>query len=373
MISSRWFIDALQARGIGLYAGVPCSFLSTLIDEVIARPGLRYVAASSEGEALSIVSGAWLGGTPGVVLCQNSGLGNMVSPLTSLNAIFRIPALLLISHRGKPGEKDEPQHELMGRKTTALLDAMEVPWAVLPKEQDAAAAALDTALRTMDASHKPYALVVEKDSFAGEPAQAPTAAARLGTARMTRAEALAVFSDVVPSGATVIATTGKTGRELYTLLDRERNLYCVGSMGYANALAHGLALARPDCAAFVLDGDGAALMHLGNLATIGAEAPANLVHLVLDNGQYDSTGGQKTASASVDFRAAALALGYRSALRCATGAELAEAVRKPAAGPVLIHVPIRPGSMDKLGRPSIAPADVARRLRGAISLSPEAS
>ncbi|MBA2673058.1 phosphonopyruvate decarboxylase, partial [Ramlibacter sp.] len=330
MISSRWFIDLLQARGLGLYAGVPCSFLSTLIDEVIARPGLRYVAASSEGEALSIVSGGWLGGTPGVVLCQNSGLGNMVSPLTSLNAIFRIPALLLISHRGKPGEQDEPQHELMGRRTTALLDAMEVPWTVLPKEQDAAGAVLETALATMAASHKPYALVVEKDSFAGEPARSIEAdATRPDKARMTRAEALAVFCDVVPPGAAVIATTGKTGRELYTLLDRERNLYCVGSMGYANALAHGLALARPDCTAVVLDGDGAALMHLGNLATIGAEAPGNLVHLVLDNGQYDSTGGQRTAAASVDFCQAALALGYRSALRCATGAELAEAVRRP--------------------------------------------
>jgi phosphonopyruvate decarboxylase len=373
VIPSRWFIDLLQARGIGLFAGVPCSFLSTLIDEVIARPGLRYVAASSEGEALSIVSGAWVGGHMGAVLCQNSGLGNMVSPLTSLNAIFRIPALLLISHRGKPGEKDEPQHALMGRKTTALLDAMEVPWAVLPKEPDAAAAALDTAVAAMAATHTPYALVVEKDSFAGEPAQSLQAPAAPREAAMTRAEALAVFSDVVPQDAPVIATTGKTGRELYTLRDRERNLYCVGSMGYANAMAHGLALARPGLRTYVLDGDGAALMHLGNLATIGAEAPAGFVHVLLDNGQYESTGGQSTTAANVDFCRAALALGYRDARRCATAAELAAAVREPGRGPVLLHVPILPGSMAKLGRPGIPPADVARRLRGFLPTSPEAS
>jgi phosphonopyruvate decarboxylase len=178
---------------------------------------------------------------------------------------------------------------------------------------------------------------------------------------------------VAPPAAAVIATTGKTGRELYTLLDRQHNLYCVGSMGYANAMAHGLALARPDVATYVLDGDGAALMHLGNLATVGAEAPANFVHVLLDNGQYESTGGQSTNAASVDFGAAALALGYRGAIRCADAAQLAAAVRQPGPGPVLLYVPIRPGSMEKLGRPGIAPADVARRLRESISSSLEAS
>ncbi len=371
VISSPWFVDELQRRGVSMYAGVPCSYLSSLIDEVIARPSSHYVAASSEGEALSLVSGAWLGGRLGAVLCQNSGLGNMVSPLTSLNAIFRIPALLLVTHRGRPGEKDEPQHELMGRKTGALLDAMEVPWAVLPKNQAEAERALDVAFSALRETAKPYALMVEKDSFSAGPAPAglpPDAGVPL-----SREQALGIFIKCTPAGAAVIATTGKTGRELYTLNDRCAHLYCVGSMGYANALAHGLALARPDCTTYVLDGDGAALMHLGNLATIGALASPNLVHVILDNGQYDSTGGQRTVSASVDFCRTALALGYRHAVGCVSGDEFSAALRASVAGPTLIHVRIRPGSMAMLGRPTITPADVARRLQASLAISSEAS
>lgn len=370
MLPSPWFVDQLQARGVSLYAGVPCSFLSGLIDEVIARPATQYVAASSEGEALAIVSGGWLGGRLGAVLCQNSGLGNMVSPLTSLNAPFRIPALLLITHRGRPGEKDEPQHELMGRKMGALLDAMEIPWAALPTDPANATLALDTAFAALTGGEKPYALVIGKDSFS---AGAATPAGTAQAGELSRAGALGVFIDAVPAGAPVIATTGKTGRELHALCDRPSHLYCVGSMGYASALAHGLALARPANTVYVLDGDGAALMHLGNLATIGATAPANLIHVILDNGLYDSTGGQKTVSEHVDFCRTALALGYRQALSCRTAAEFSSALKAPAQGPALIHVAIRPGSMSQLGRPGIAPADVARRLQASIAYSPEAS
>lgn len=370
VLQSPWFVDQLRARGVSLYAGVPCSFLSGLIDEVIARPDAQYIAASSEGEALSIVSGGWLGGRMGAVLCQNSGLGNMVSPLTSLNAPFRIPALLLITHRGRPGEKDEPQHELMGRKMGALLDAMETPWAALPTHEADAALALDVAFAALANNQKPYALVIGKDSFSTG-AAAPASIETPG--ELSRARALGVFIDTVPAQAPVIATTGKTGRELYTLCDRTSHLYCVGSMGYANALAHGLALARPDSRVYVLDGDGAAIMHLGNLATIGASAPAHLVHVVLDNGLYDSTGGQKTVSEHVDFCRAALALGYRHAVSCRTAAEFSSALKAQQQGPALIHVAIRPGSMSQLGRPSIAPADVARRLQASIAHSPEAS
>ena len=86
-------------------------------------------------------------------------------------------------------------------------------------------------------------------------------------------------------------------------------------MGCASAMGLGVALntARP---VVVLDGDGAALMKMGSLATIGAQAPANLVHVVLDNGVHDSTGGQATVSPIVDFAGVALACGYASGAAC---------------------------------------------------------
>jgi phosphonopyruvate decarboxylase len=179
--------------------------------------------------------------------------------------------------------------------------------------------------------------------------------------------ALATVSDETA----IIATTGKTGRELFTLADRPQHLYLVGSMGCASGLGLGLAL-NTERPVVVLDGDGAALMKLGTLATIGAMAPKNLVHLVLDNGVHDSTGGQATVSPNVDFAAAAVACGYRRAVACDSLAgldrALAEALAAP--GPTLVHLRIAPGSMAKLGRPTVTPDEVARRFRAFLRSPP---
>src|SRR5438445_7234741 len=136
MIEAGEFIGAARAAGLDFYTGVPCSFLTPLINGVIGgakgQGGLDYVGAASEGEAVAIASGAWLAGRQTVVMCQNSGLGNMVNPLTSLNAPFRIPTLLIVTWRGEPGLKDEPQHDVMGEITDDLLDVIRVPHAGFP-------------------------------------------------------------------------------------------------------------------------------------------------------------------------------------------------------------------------------------------------
>ncbi|MGM9516566.1 phosphonopyruvate decarboxylase [Roseateles sp. DB2] len=364
MLKTSRFIDSLAREGVSIFTGVPCSYLTPLINEVILREDTRYVLASSEGDALSIAAGAWLGGKAAVVLCQNSGLGNMVNPLTSLNEPFGIPVLLLVTWRGRPGEKDEPQHQLMGRITPELLSLMGIPWELLPDDDRAAQELVERAFAYMAREHRPFAIVLPGDIFeSGAPLQLGDDAPQLPT----RAEVLSAFLEAVPRDAVVVATTGKTGRELFTLDDRPAHLYCVGSMGYASALAHGVALASSR-AVYVVDGDGAALMHLGNLSSIGAARPERLVHLVLDNGSYDSTGGQPTASAEVDFAQVARASGYAGAQRCADLGAFSEALAHASAttGPHLIHMPIRRGSMDKLGRPTLTPHAVARRLQGWI-------
>src|SRR5579871_2929811 len=122
MISADAFIAQASSSGFDFYAGVPCSYLTPLINGVLSDRALRYVGAASEGEAVAIAAGAWLAGRRTVVMCQNSGLGNAVNPLTSLNHPFRIPTLLIVTWRGQPGGKDEPQHELMGGITQSLLE-----------------------------------------------------------------------------------------------------------------------------------------------------------------------------------------------------------------------------------------------------------
>lgn len=381
MITATEFIAEASRAGHDFYTGVPCSFLTPLINGVLSSPALTYIGAASEGEAVAIAAGAWLAGRRTVVMCQNSGLGNAVNPLTSLNAPFRIPTLLVTTLRGEPGIPDEPQHEVMGRITQELLSVIGVEHAPFPRTPLDVKPVLGRAAEHMAGTDLPFALVMRKGDMAEEglrlsprsrPAPGRHADFPAAGPRPSRAAALERFLGLVAPEAAVIATTGMCGRELFTLADRPQHLYQVGSMGGASGMALGVALnsARP---VVVLDGDGAALMKLGTLATIGAYAPRNLLHILLDNGVHDSTGGQPTVSESVDFAAVALACGYRYAASCASLDGFEAAFREAAVlGPALIHLRIAPGSMAKLGRPTVAPADVARRF-AAFLASPGAA
>jgi phosphonopyruvate decarboxylase len=161
----------------------------------------------------------------------------------------------------------------------------------------------------------------------------------------------------------VIATTGFTGRALYALEDRPNQFYMVGSMGCASSLGLGLALSQPQRRVVVLDGDGAALMRMGALATIGYERPANLIHILLDNEIHESTGGQATVSHSVDLAAVAQACGYPRVVRAGSLDELAAAAHEAGDELTFVHVKTRPGEEKNLPRPTIKPWQVAERFR----------
>jgi phosphonopyruvate decarboxylase len=377
MITAQAFIDEASRAGFDFYTGVPCSYLTPLINGVLSRRDLAYVGATSEGEAVALAAGAWLAGRQTVVMCQNSGLGNAVNPITSLNAPFRIPTLLITTWRGRPGEPDEPQHEVMGQITSDLLTLMGLPHTRFPSEISLVSPHIRSAAAAMQTSGIPYAFVMAKGDVAdcnldepepqfGAPGKRADFTAR--SARPTRAAALERFLALTDDETAVIATTGKTGRELFTLSDRDQHLYQVGSMGGASGMALGVALNSPK-RVVVLDGDGAALMKLGAFATIGARGPDNLVHVVLDNGVHDSTGGQATVSSSVDFAGVALACGYRYAAVCddLAGFEQAWISANLEGGPAMIHARIKPGSLEKLGRPTVRPEEVARRFKAFLA------
>ena len=378
MIDADDFLVPAKAAGFDFYTGVPCSFLDPFINRAISHPDLDYVAAASEGEAVAIASGAWLAGRGTVVMFQNSGLGNAVNPLTSLNDPFRIPTMLITTWRAGPGLKDEPQHELMGQITPDLLSLMKINHLPFPKSASEVPAVLSTAKSTMDKSGLPFALIMEKGDVSPSPVADQPFAARTpgvcddlneGGVKATRMAAMERMLAGLPDPAVVVATTGKCGRELFTLSDRPQHLYQVGSMGCAAGMGLGVAL-NADNPVIVLDGDGALMMKMGSLATVGAYAPSNLVHIVLDNGTYDSTGGQPTVSPGVDFAAVAIACGYAKAWRCDTLDGFTEALSGglDCDGPSLVHMTIQPGSMDNLGRPTIKPHEVAKRFREFLTM-----
>jgi phosphonopyruvate decarboxylase len=360
MISPSFLYACLQRRGTNFFTGVPDSLLKHFCAYVReTAPPSCHVTAVNEGAALALAAGHHLAtGKTALVYMQNSGLGNAVNPLVSLcdADVYRIPALLLVGWRGEPDISDEPQHVTQGRLTLPLLETLGVPHLVMAGTEDALYGQLDTALSAIETRGTPFALVVRKDTFA--PYQA--AKADDGGLSMTREEAVEAVMLSSPDSF-FFSTTGMASRELYELrekhgLGHDRDFLTVGSMGHASSIALAAALARPDALITCLDGDGAALMHLGAFASIGTLAPRNLRHIVLNNGSHDSVGGQPTAAFNIDLAEIARASGYESVLRTDTIDDLRLALRGERRL-TFIEARVKRGSRADLGRPKSSPAE----------------
>jgi phosphonopyruvate decarboxylase len=374
MLTTEPFGSALRSRGFNLFTGVPCSFLKPFINDALNHADFIHVA--NEGEAVAVAAGAGLGGLRPVVLFQNSGLTNAMSPLASLVHPYKLPMLGLVTLRGEPGIPDAPQHTLMGAITTRLLDLLGIAWTVLAQDETTAITQLDEATAHLEAG-RPFFFVVRDKTFspvaltarvvppgprATSTGQAPTGPI------MDRKEVLELILHLAPQ-ALLISTTGHTSRDLASLADRENHFYMTGSMGCASSIALGLAHARPDRTVIVVDGDGAALMRLGALPALGQRRPPNLLHLILDNGCHESTGGQATLSATVDFPALAAASGYPHARHVVSRDDfrdhLTNWLQAPARQLTLLAVKTAPASSAVSARPDRVPADVARQFREA--------
>ncbi len=384
MIQAGQFVEPAKRLGFDFWAGVPCSYLTPFINYIIEDSGLSYISSANEGDAVALASGTALAGHRSVAMMQNSGLGNAVSPLTSLNHVFQIPVLLIITLRGEPGKPDEPQHALMGQITQQLLETMAIPWCWFPEAEYDIEPVLAAAVAHMDTHGRPYALIMRKGAVASQSLQqssglvgrpgllhnegygpVPRAVAELPTRHDVLRELIACTG---VAKTVVVASTGFTGRELYAIEDRPNQLYMVGSMGCASSLGLGLALARPDKKVVVVDGDGAALMRMGNFATVAAYADRNFYHLLLDNQVHESTGGQATVSSAIDFPAIARACGYLNVFPHGRFEDLGSFLNSGA--PAFMHILTGRGVPHGLPRPTSKPADVARRLMRHLRVMP---
>ncbi|OAB45205.1 phosphonopyruvate decarboxylase [Paenibacillus antarcticus] len=370
-MDTKVFGEELKQSGFSFYTGVPCSFLKNLINYAIND--CEYVGATNEGDALAIASGAYLAGKHPVVLMQNSGLANAVSPLVSLNYTFQIPVLGFVSLRGEPGIPDEPQHELMGQITTRLLDLMEVRWAYLSSNLTEATQQIEQANQVIQQNH-PFFFVVKKGTFQEEILRTQEVKISSNLLKQQknasdqlpkRYDALSTIQSLTDSNTVQLATTGKTGRELYEVEDISNNFYMVGSMGCINSIGLGLALSKEDKDIIVIDGDGALLMRMGALATNGYYSPPNMLHILLDNNAHDSTGGQKTVSDNLDFVEITAACGYTKSIYVHNLDQLRSSIIdwKREKSLTFLHLKIAPGSKKDLARPHIKPYEVKDRLR----------
>lgn len=363
MISAEFLYNTLQAQDITFYAGVPDSLLKNLCAYITdhAEPG-QHVIAANEGGAVALAAGYHLAtGKVGVVYMQNSGEGNTINPLASLTdkEVYRIPMLLLIGWRGKPGVHDEPQHVKQGKITTGLLNVMGVNYDVLAQEEEKAAAQIAKAIEAVTMQREVYALVIEKDTF--EPYVLQTTSNNAFA--MTREEAIQTVAAAMGERDCAVSTTGMISRELYEYRtaqgqDHERDFLTVGSMGHASQIALGIAMQQPDRRVWCFDGDGASIMHMGNMAILAVQHPRNMVHVVFNNGAHDSVGGQPTVGLQINLTAIAQAMGYAAVRRVVTAEELQAACQElvdRTDGPVFLEVCVRKGNRKDLGRPKTTP------------------
>ena len=362
MVRPEFFVNILKEQGIDFYAGVPDSLLKNICAYITDHlPAEQNIIAANEGGAMGIAVGYHLAtGKVPVVYMQNSGEGNIINPFASLTDkdVYNIPVLLVIGWRGRPGVHDEPQHVKQGKVTIGLLNTMGINYAILPKDEEGAAKQIKIAVDSMKATNECYALVIEKDTFDTYKLQS----VEVNELAMSREETIQKVASNIEDNACIVSTTGMISRELFEARTawsqgHERDFLTVGAMGHASQIALGIALQKPERRVYCFDGDGASIMHMGNMAITASMKCKNYVHIVFNNGAHDSVGGQPTVGLKIDFCAIAQAVGYKAAYSVETmealEAKLAEF--KNAEGPVFLQICVKKGNRKDLGRPTTTP------------------
>ena len=362
MVRPEFFVNTLKEHGIDFYAGVPDSLLKNICAYITDNlPAEQNIITANEGGAMGIAVGYHLAtGKVPIVYMQNSGEGNIINPLASLTdkEVYNIPVLLVIGWRGRPGVKDEPQHVKQGKVTTGLLNVMGINYAILPKDEAEAANQIKIAVDYMKATNECYALVIEKDTFDAYKLQN----VEKNDLTMTREEAIQKVAASIEDSACIVSTTGMISRELFEARTawnqgHERDFLTVGSMGHASQIALGIALQKPERKVYCFDGDGASLMHMGNMAITASMGCKNYVHVVFNNGAHDSVGGQPTVGLKIELCGVARAVGYKATYSVDTMEQLETLLPniKTVEGPVLLQVCVKKGNRKDLGRPTTTP------------------
>jgi len=333
MIEPKNFVEELMKNKLGPVIEVPCTIFGPVVNYMVDNK-IPLETPANEAVAMGLAAGHYLAtGKVPVVMMQNSGLCNSLNALTSLHGIYDMPALLVVTWRGEPGTKDAPEHLIIGEKLEKLLREMDIPYKVLTPE--GYRAEIKEMAEKAEATKRPAVLVMRRGII-----KEHEGGKKDSKYPLDMREAITIIKEAMDGKVAYVSTTGYISRISFNVKDTS-DFYMVGSMGHALPIGLGVAL-ETDKKVVVLDGDGGCLMHAGAMASVGAEKPKNLVHIVLDNRAHGSTGGQPTLSPSVDFSKIAEGFQYKNILTAETASELKGAVKKAMEkdGPTFIHVKI---------------------------------
>ncbi|MCC7577161.1 MAG: sulfopyruvate decarboxylase subunit alpha [Methanomethylovorans sp.] len=150
-------LRGMKKAGLDFVVSVPCVNLKELISMVDKDPDIIHVPVTREEEGVGVCAGAYMGGRRTAMLMQNSGLGNSINALASLNKLYGIPLLMIMSHRGVEGEPVCAQVP-MGDLTMPLLETMNIPFFV-PASKTEAEGAIVEAMTTAQEKRSPVAIL----------------------------------------------------------------------------------------------------------------------------------------------------------------------------------------------------------------------
>ena len=333
MIDPKEFVDELIDNNLGPFIEVPCSILAPLINYMLDN-NIRLETPANEAIAMGLAAGHYLAtGKIPVVMMQNSGFCNAMNALTSLHGIYEIPALLIVTWRGEPGKKDAPEHLIMGKKIEELLKMLNLPYKILTPE--GFRTEIREIIERIKETRYPGVLILRKGVIKEYRSVRKDACYPL-----TMGKAIRIIKETAGKEVLYISTTGYISRISFSVGDRS-DFYMLGSMGHALPIGLGVAL-ETNKKVVVLDGDGGCLMHAGGMASVGANKPKNLIHIVLDNRVHGSTGGQPSLSSSISFSKIAEGFMYKNILTAETEVQLKKAVKDAMRkeGPTFIHVKV---------------------------------
>lgn len=345
------------------YTGVPDSLLKPLCDYLMHTYGVdakHHIIAANEGNAVAVAAGYHLAtGKVPVVYLQNSGEGNIINPLASLlnKKVYAIPCMFIIGWRGEPGVHDEPQHIYQGGVTCRLLEDMGIDYYAMSAETtDAELQEQMEQFKKRFADGHSAALVIRKGALIYD-----KNVVYENDHTLKREEVIKHIVDASGDGL-IISTTGKASRELYEIREKNASAHCrdfltAGSMGHCSSIALGIALQKPDKTVWCIDGDGAALMHMGALPVIAHCRPKNLIHVIINNGAHESVGGQPTVMEDLNFWEIARDCGYPCSVSV-SGIESLDRelwAARERKNLTFIEVKCALGARSDLGRPSLPP------------------
>jgi phosphonopyruvate decarboxylase len=372
-----FFYEFLKEKDINFFTGVPDSLLKEFNNVILEKTDSKnHFITSNEGSSIGLATGYYLSTNKiPLIYLQNSGIGNTINPLMSLasDEVYSIPMLIIIGWRGEPGIVDEPQHISQGKCMINLIESLNIPYEIMPKNNEDMLITVNKTLNSLSINKKPHIILVRKNTFSTYKSTISIE----NNNEIYRKDAINLLVKYFDNDI-ILSTTGKISRELMeSFKDNNKsddNLFLnVGAMGHVSMISLGVALQtykRVVC----IDGDGSVLMHMGNLTSVGTSNLSNIIHIVLNNGMHESVGIQPTVAFNISLSKIADSCGYKCSKSITTYHELNNILNELTSdnieGPIFIEIIInhKTNYNSELSRPEQHPRDRKEKFMKFIEL-----